>query len=82
MMLPGHGHLKLLNQPGFSLKQKQNETTHLRYLTPSKCQLIIALGEGHYKASQPKDKQLQCVLQKRLWYFVEKQIKESFCIHT
>lgn len=79
------GHLKLLNQPGFFFflkKQNQNETTHLRYLTPSKCQLIIALGEGQYKTSQPKDKQLQCVLWERLWYFIEKWIKESFCTHT
>jgi hypothetical protein len=56
----------------FLKKQNQNETTHLRYLTPSKCQLIIALGEGQYKTSQPKDKQLQCVLWERLWYFIEK----------
>lgn len=75
------GHLKLLNQTGFSLKQKQNVTIHLRCLTPSKCQLIIALGEGHYKTSQPNDKQWQCVLWERLWYFVEKQIKASAYTH-
>lgn len=34
--------------------ENKNETTHLRYLIPSKCQNVIALGTGHCKISRPK----------------------------